>query len=139
MIYQLPPPQPKAEPQEQYSFLKAWGYQGSDEGQFNYPSGVAVDSSAKVYVADLNNSRTQKFTNDGDFITIWGSLGNSESQFNIPSGVAVDSSGNVYVVDGNNNQIQVFKQVPTDNNNHLQTLLTNFIRLVWTNQQYYDI
>ena len=139
MIYQLPPPQPKAEPQEQYSFLKAWGYQGSDEDQFNYPSGVAVDSSAKVYVADLNNSRTQKFTNDGDFITIWGSLGNSESQFNIPTGVAVDSSGNVYVVDGNNNQIQVFKQVPTDNNNHLQTLLTNFIRLVWTNQQYYDI
>ena len=79
MIYQLPPPQPKAEPQEQYSFLKAWGYQGSDEGQFNYPSGVAVDSSAKVYVADLNNSHTQKFTNDVDFITIWGSLGNSES------------------------------------------------------------
>jgi len=24
MIYQLPPPQPKAEPQEQYSFLKAF-------------------------------------------------------------------------------------------------------------------
>lgn len=119
MIYQFHPPQPKAEPQEQYSFLKAWGYQGSDEGQFNYPSGVAVDSSAKVYVADLNNSRTQKFTNEGDFITIWGSLGNSESQFNIPSGIAVDSSGNVYVVDGNNNQIQVFKQVPTASNNHL--------------------
>ena len=71
-----------------------------------------------MYVADLNNSRTQKFTNDGDFITIWGSLGNSESQFNIPSVVSVDSSGNVYVADGNNNKIQVFKQMATASNNH---------------------
>ena len=71
MIYQLPPPQPKAEPQEQYSFLKAWGYQGSDEGQFNYPSGVAVDSSGNVYVSDLHNNHTQKFTSDGKFITMW--------------------------------------------------------------------
>lgn len=71
MVYQLPPPQSKAEPQEQYSFLKAWGYQGSDEGQFNYPSGVAVDSSGNVYVSDLHNNRIQKFTSDGKFITMW--------------------------------------------------------------------
>ena len=38
------------------------GKPGSGNGQFNYPNGVATDSSGNVYVADTGNNRIQKFT-----------------------------------------------------------------------------
>ena len=34
------------------TFITKWGSSGSEDGQFNYPVGVAVDSSGNVYVAD---------------------------------------------------------------------------------------
>jgi hypothetical protein len=93
---------------EQYSFVRAWGSHGSGNGQFYLPSGVTVDSSDSVYVADWGNSRIQKFKADGTFITTWGSEGTENGQFNGPSGIAIDSSGNVYVTDSGNDRIQVF-------------------------------
>ncbi len=67
--------------------------------QFMEPSGVAVDSSGKVYVADKRNHRIQKFDSIGTYITQWGSYGSGDGQFWKPDGVAVGSSGNVYVAD----------------------------------------
>ena len=72
------------------------GISGSDEGQFDGPGDVAVDSSGDLYVADYGNGRIQKFTSDGKFITTWGSSGSGEGQFDFPDDVAVDSSGDVY-------------------------------------------
>lgn len=86
----------------------SWGSAGSDTGQFDEPSGLAVDSGGNVYVVDENNHRIQKFTAAGVFITQWGAYGSGEGQFDEPSGVAVDSGGNVYVADENNNRIQKF-------------------------------
>ena len=80
-------------------FITKWGSLGSGDGQFNYPNGVAIDSSGNVYVADSDNHRIQKFDSSGGFITKWGSFGSEDGQLNGPSGVAVDSSGNVYVAD----------------------------------------
>jgi len=37
------------------------GQWGTGEGQFNGPQGLAIDSSANVYVADTGNNRIQKF------------------------------------------------------------------------------
>src|SRR5208337_1559642 len=80
-------------------FVTEWGSVGTGNGQFDFPQGVAVDSSGNVYVVDRGNSRIQKFSNTGTYITQWGSLGISNGQFDYPQGVAVDSSGNVYVAD----------------------------------------
>ena len=92
--------------------------QGSADGtgssaQFNYPEGVAVDSSGTVYVADNNNQRIRKITSAGVVTTLAGSgtFGfadgtGSAAQFYYPQGVAVDSSGTVYVADRNNHRIR---------------------------------
>ncbi|HPN63784.1 MAG TPA: SBBP repeat-containing protein [Candidatus Goldiibacteriota bacterium] len=90
------------------AFVTKWGSQGSEDGQFNNPHGVAVDSAGNVYVADSSNNRIQKFTSSGVFITKWGSYGNADGQFSYPYGVAVDSAGNVYVADSGNNRVQKF-------------------------------
>ena len=44
------------------NLMANWGDWGSGDGQFKSASGVAVDSSGNVYVADSGNSRVQKFS-----------------------------------------------------------------------------
>ena len=97
--------------EQSYQYVTEWGSQGSGDGQFEDPTGVAVDSSGNVYVADGNNNinhRIQKFDSDGNYLTQWGSEGAGNGQFIRPLGVAVDSLDNVYVVDYDNDRVQKF-------------------------------
>jgi DNA-binding beta-propeller fold protein YncE len=41
--------------------ITQWGYQGSDPGEFQMPTGIAVDDSSYVYVGDWILNRIQKF------------------------------------------------------------------------------
>ena len=86
-------------------------FDGSGNGQFSSPFGVAVDSSGNLYVTDQQNNRVQKFTGDGKYVTQWGSKGSGPGQFNAPWGAAVDSSGNIYVIDRGNARVQKFVNV----------------------------
>ena len=81
--------------------------------QFNYPSGVAVDSSGNVYVGDSVNHRIRKIT-PAEVVSTFvgtGSAGHADgtgntAQFGTPLGVAVDSSDNVFVADFINHRIR---------------------------------
>jgi hypothetical protein len=87
---------------------------GSTDGtgsaaRFNLPSGVAVDSTGNIYVADQNNQSIRKITSGGVVSTLAGQAGygstdgtGAAAQFYGPNAVAVDSSGNVYVADYSN-------------------------------------
>ena len=96
-----------------YVFTAQWGSPGSDDGQFNRPISIAVDSSGNVYVGDIFIHRVQKFSSTGTYLAQWGSYGSGNGQFYTPSGIAVDSSGNVYVVDTGNNRVQKFSSTGT--------------------------
>ncbi len=90
------------------NFTTKWGSEGTADGQFQLPQGIAFDSSGNVYVADYLNARIQKFDSNGTFITKWGSEGTADGQFDLPSDISLDSSDNVYVADFYNNRIQKF-------------------------------
>jgi uncharacterized protein (TIGR03437 family) len=94
------------------------GY-GGDKGAatsanlFN-PSGVAVDSSGNIYIADTSNHVVRQVS--GSNITTFagnhsgGYSGDGglaiNAQLAFPTAVAVDSSGNVYIADSGNNVIR---------------------------------
>jgi DNA-binding beta-propeller fold protein YncE len=95
--------------EEEYTFVTKWGSFGTGDGEFDWPSGIAVDGSGYVYVADFGNARIQKFSSDGNFITKWGVRGTGDGEFLVPYGIGIDSSGSIYVSDlGGNNRIQKF-------------------------------
>jgi sugar lactone lactonase YvrE len=90
------------------NFINFYGSSGTEEGRFNNPTAIAVDSKDNFYVADTNNHRIQKFDQNGNFILTWDSEGNVTGQFVEPVGLAIDSSDNIYVVDKDNNKIKKF-------------------------------
>ena len=42
------------------NIIGSWGYNGSDKGELDNPSGIAF-SGSKVYVSEIDNSRLQIF------------------------------------------------------------------------------
>lgn len=94
------------------TLVLAWGREGSRDGEFSRPVGLAVDRLGNVYVADGDNGRIQKFDSTGKFLTKWGSEGMGDGEFffrfppatstsppQVAGAVAVDGLGNVYVAD----------------------------------------
>jgi len=85
------------------------GTAGNGASQFNNPTGVYVDGSGNIFVADEVNYRVQEWTpgaTSGITVAGTGTAGSGASQLNNPVGVYVDASGNMYVADGSNNRIQ---------------------------------
>jgi RHS repeat-associated protein len=83
-----------------------FGTNGTGNGQFKSPQGVAVDAGGRVWVADTSNNRLQEFGLDGSFIRAVGTSGTGNGQFKTPHGVTVDQAGHVWVADSGNNRVQ---------------------------------
>jgi sugar lactone lactonase YvrE len=82
--------------------------------QFGAPSGVAMDNTGNLYVADQAHSIIRMVTSAGMVTTLAGKADEagsadgtgSAAQFDMPNGVAVDSAGNVYVADARSHTIR---------------------------------
>jgi DNA-binding beta-propeller fold protein YncE len=99
-------------------FVARWGGSGGPDrlpvggarhGQFNCPSGVAIDAAGRVYVVDTLNHRVQQFTPEGLFLAQWGTPGAGAGRLDMPWGIDVDGSrGRVLVSDWRNDRLQAF-------------------------------
>ena len=83
--------------------------------QLNQPSGVAVDSSGNVFIADTVNNRIRKLTSGGTITTAAGTgvagfsgdgLAGTKAMLNAPRGIAVDAFNNLYIADSGNQRIR---------------------------------
>jgi len=92
-----------------------WGYVDGTGGaaQFSAPTGVAIDSSNNVFIADNNNHLIRKITPAGVVTTFAGQTTRgytdgtgTAAQFYYPSGIAIDTSGNLYVTEPNHNMVR---------------------------------
>ena len=105
------------------STLAGNGNSGSMDGAianatFSTPTGIALDATGNMYIADMNNHKIRKITPTGNVSTLAGSgsYGSTDGQgtfasFSTPTSVAADAGGNIYVADGDNNKIR--KITPT--------------------------
>ncbi len=90
------------------SRLFAFGGQGDDDGQFNIPLSIALDTKGRIYVLDSGNFRIQIFDAEGNFISKFGQVGDRSGMFANPKGIAVDSEGHIYVTDAAFSNFQIF-------------------------------
>jgi kumamolisin len=84
--------------------------------EFSYPSGVALDSSGDLYIADTNNNCIREITPAGVVTTPYGNLNGhhgsatnatgNNAHFYEPNAIASDGAGDMYVADTDNNRIQ---------------------------------
>ncbi len=74
------------------TFIKAWGMAGAEDGNFNDPHALAMDSQGRLFVGDRGNNRIQIFDQDGKHIASW-------TQFGRPSGLYIDKNDILYCAD----------------------------------------
>jgi hypothetical protein len=85
-----------------YTYVMEWGGNGTDEGRFREPYGIALfsdRSGLKIYVADVLNNRVQQFLSDGKFYGLVGPIIS-------PQGLAIDQRGFLYAVEQGENVIR---------------------------------
>ncbi len=106
-------------------FVEEFGSTGSDEGEFDDPTGLAFDEDNDLlFVADTDNDRIQVFEIvdgitcpsgteeivDGVcFVEEFGSAGTGNGEFDSPMGIAIDQTNDLlFVADTDNDRIQAF-------------------------------
>jgi trimeric autotransporter adhesin len=92
--------------------------------QLYYPTGIALDGSGDLFIADSNNNRVREVSSAGIITTV---AGNGNAGFSCangsatgvalhtPQGVAVDAAGNLFIADFVNNRIRVVNASGTIN------------------------
>jgi len=98
------------------------GYSGDSgpatQAQLNWPSGVAVDSSGNLYIADVYNNVIRMVTPDGTISTFAGDHAKgagytgdngpaTEAQLSVPGDISIDGGGNLYIADYGNFAIRM--------------------------------
>ncbi|MGB8259281.1 MAG: chitobiase/beta-hexosaminidase C-terminal domain-containing protein [Terracidiphilus sp.] len=98
----------------------SWGFSGdggpATSAQLNYPSGLFVDRTGNLFIADANNNAIREVAlSTGQIKTVvgngqWGYSGDNgpatNARLKSPCGIYQDSSGNLFIADSGNNVIR---------------------------------
>ena len=87
-------------------YLGEFGTGGTGDGEFMWPSSIAIDRDENIYVSDEALQRISIFNKDGQYLSKWGTRGKGHGVFDRPAGIAFDRDDNLLVVDGLNNRVQ---------------------------------
>lgn len=105
------------------------GYNGDSQAatsaQLYFPTGIALDTSANLFIADRGNARIRRVDSTSGQIETVAGTGNSgfngddqpavDAQVNGPNDVVVDASGSFYIADQSNNRIRKVSAFQPDN------------------------
>ena len=107
VIYKVPDtPPPKFSSMPEGVTNAFEGGRGAGKGEFDSPTGIAVDANGNILVADTNNGRIEKFSPTGTFLSTIGIKGTGYGLLGAPNGIAIDRAGNIYVADAGNHRVQ---------------------------------
>jgi sugar lactone lactonase YvrE len=95
------------------TYIAQFGSEGTGNGQFKEPQGLAIDAKANVWVADTGNDRVEEFNPKGEFLRKLGAEGAGNGQLKEPAAIAADAEGNVWVADTGNDRTQEFSATAT--------------------------
>ena len=93
---------------ESEEFFSTFGSHGEGDGQFIWPTAIAVDGGGQVYVSDEYTHRISIFDPSGGYLGKWGEHGNGLGELDGPAGMAFDGEGNLLISDHRNNRVQRF-------------------------------
>ena len=82
------------------------GSKGSDKGQLDDPTDIAIAANNDIYIADRGNNWVQVFNSDGGFVRVI--TKSATGKLEEPIAIALDSQENLYVLDKGRNQISVY-------------------------------
>ncbi len=89
-------------------FIREFGSYGHDDGQFVWPTAIALDRDQQIYVADEWLNRISVFSKDGKCLRTWGKPGSGEGELNGPSGIVIGRDDIMFLVDSRNYRVQRF-------------------------------
>lgn len=90
------------------TFLRAWGENGAEPGQYDNPTSLTAGTDGTLYLADSGNDRVQQFDEFGEHLLTFCEPGIEERRCVAPVALAVNRDGILYVADSGNNRIQQF-------------------------------
>ena len=90
------------------SFLYEFGRHGTEDGELNCPTGLAVDKAGHLLICCEDNHRVDVFCLDGKFVSKFGDFGEELGQFGRPTSVSVLKSGHIVTCEFGNHRLQIF-------------------------------
>ena len=85
------------------TFLYKFGKEGNQDGQFNKPFGLLLDSSNNLLICDLVNNRVQQFALDGRF------TGKSTTRLSKPIAITKAPDGCIFVTSCDDKKLFILK------------------------------
>ena len=80
------------------SFIKTWGGEGKEAGQFQCPHSIITDDKGLLYIADRSNQRIQVFDADGNYLS-------EQHHPGTPCGLCMSQDQHIFLAHGHEGKI----------------------------------